>query len=180
MPVAVILYKWFFVSLFSGLLSATPAPAAGPAGSAPHPFYVSVTEINHNAASKSLEISCRIFADDMEDVLKQQNKTLVDFTDAKQQARNDGFVSAYISRHLALKADGKPVPLSYVGFEKDKESVYCYFEVTGLSAVKKLDVSNSILQDYIDKQINIIHVTVGGNRKSYKLDYPKKDASFAF
>ena len=29
-----------------------------------HPIYVSVTEIEHNAAEKTLEISCRIFTDD--------------------------------------------------------------------------------------------------------------------
>jgi len=31
-----------------------------------HPFYVSVTEISHNAKDKIIEISCKIFADDLE------------------------------------------------------------------------------------------------------------------
>ena len=173
------LFKWLLLSLFPLAVS----PAAEESASNPeakHPFYVSVTEISHNAGEKSLEISCKLFADDLEDVLKRNYKKPVDFTDTKQQNAWDALVRDYISRNLKLMADGKALPLQYVGFEKDKESVYCYFEAGGQAAPKKLDVSNSILQDFTDKQINIMHVTVNGNRKSHKLDYPVKEASFSF
>ena len=37
-----------------------------------HPFYVSVTEINHNAADKTLEISCKMFTEDLEEILEKK------------------------------------------------------------------------------------------------------------
>ena len=157
-------FKWLAISLFSFL----------------HPFYVSVTEIHHNAKERSLEISCKVFSDDMENILKQNYKVAVDFTDQKQHQQIDKLMYDYFSKHLALSSDGKPVKLNYVGFEKDSESVYCYLEATSIHAVKKIDVSNSILHDLTPEQINIMHVTVGGNRKSHKLDFPKKQASFLF
>jgi hypothetical protein len=157
-------FKWLFPALFSLL----------------HPFYISVTEINHNAKEKSLEISCKIFAEDLEDVLKQNYKQPVDLTADKQHAQNDKVITDYINHHLALSADGKPVKLSYVGFEKQSEAIYCYFEVPNIPSVKKIDVTNTLLQDFTDQQINIIHVTVNGNRKSFKLDYPEKQVSFSF
>ncbi|MET0461971.1 MAG: DUF6702 family protein, partial [Chitinophagaceae bacterium] len=40
-----------------------------------HPIHLSVTEINHNAADRTLEISCKIFTDDFEKVLAQNYKT---------------------------------------------------------------------------------------------------------
>jgi hypothetical protein len=46
--------------------------------------------------------------------------------------------------------------------------------------LKKLDVIDSLLQDFTSDQINIIHVTVNGKRQSTKLDYPEKAASFTF
>jgi hypothetical protein len=145
-----------------------------------HPFYVSVTEINHNAKDKSLEITCKMFTDDLEQILKKNYKVSVDLGNQKQQAQNDKIVSDYIKRHLVISADGKAVALSYVGYEKDVASVFCYLEVTNISGIKKLDALNSILQDFNEKQINIMHVMVGGNRKSTKLDYPQKTASFVF
>ncbi|MBD0279981.1 MAG: hypothetical protein ICV81_18740, partial [Flavisolibacter sp.] len=120
------------------------------------------------------------FAEDMEDILKKNYKTAVDLGNTNQQAQNNKLINDYITHHLNLSTDGKQAPLSYVGFEKEAESVYCYFEVRNTPSVKKIDVVNSILQDFSDKQINIIHVIVGGNRKSYKLDYPQKQVSFSF
>jgi len=177
---AVMLHKWFLV--FGLWFSAPQAYEDLSVNSvkAYHPFYVSVTEINHNSQEKTLEISCKIFLDDMEAVLKQNYKTNVDLTNEKKEAEHNKFIAEYISKHLSVTADGKSSKLNYIGFEKDKESVWCYFEAANIPSIKKLDINNSILQDYTDKQINIMHITVNGNRKSYKLDYPNKQASFSF
>ncbi len=76
--------------------------------------------------------------------------------------------------------DGKLVALNYVGFEKEKESVYAYFEVSNVSAVKNITATNSLLHDFINQQINIMHITVSGKRQSTKLDYPQTKAAFGF
>ena len=70
--------------------------------------------------------------------------------------------------------------LSYIGFEKEKESAYCYFQAQNISSLKKIDIRNSILQDFTTDQINILHVTVNGKRQSTKLDYPNTSVSFSF
>ncbi len=145
-----------------------------------HPFYVSVTEINHNPKEQTLEISCKMFSEDLEEILKKNYKTTIDLTAQKQQAQNEKLIQDYISKHLAIQANGKALKLNFIGFEKEAESVYCYFETEKINAIKKLDVTDSILQDFSDKQINIIHVMVNDNRKSQKLDYPDKLASFNF
>ncbi len=51
-----------------------------------HPFYVSVTEINHNAKEQTLEISCKMFAEDLEEILKKNYKTAIDLSAEKPQA----------------------------------------------------------------------------------------------
>ena len=181
---AVFLYKWLFISLLPiGMLfhqKPNHPLTVTEFNGVIHPFYVSVVEINHNSKDKALEISCKIFVDDMEDVLKQNYKAAVDLTNEKQKMQNDKLINDYITRHLLVTADGKQMKYNYIGFEKEGESVYCYFEILNVSTIKKIDLTNSILQDFTDKQINIMHVTVGSNRKSYKLDYPQQQASFIF
>lgn len=145
-----------------------------------HPFYVSVTEVEHNAKEATLEISCKLFAEDVEEVLKNQYKTSVDLGSEKTHLVNEKIVERYLRQHLTINADGKPLQLNFVGFEKQAESVYCYFEVPKVPSVKKIDLKNSLLQDFSEKQMNIMHVTVGGQRKSIKLDFPDKTASFVF
>lgn len=151
-----------------------------PLSPVPHPFYVSVTEINHNAAEKSLEVSCKFFAEDLEQILEKDYKTQLDISAAKDKAAFDKDIPDYVGKRLSLVVDGKAISLRYIGFEKDKESAYAYFEADGVASVKSLGATNSLLHDFIDQQINIMHVTVGGKRQSTKLDYPDTKASFGF
>jgi hypothetical protein len=174
-------YKWFCLFVLTGclaLLSWTPARRADLR--AAHPYYISVVEINHNAKDKTLEISCKIFTNDFESTLEKNYKTKVDLTSPKDKAAMDKMVSDYVSKRLSLKADGRPVSYSYIGYEKQDEAIYSYFEVDNIPTVKKLDVTNSLLHDFSDQQINIVHCIVGGKRQSTKLDYPNTSASFSW
>lgn len=146
----------------------------------PHPLHVSVTEINHNAADKTLEISCKLFTDDFEKVLAQNYKTRVDLINPPDRPAMEKLVNDFVHMHLAIKADGKPVQLSYLGYEKDNDAIYSYFQVENIEAVKKIEVINNILHELFTDQINLMHVIVGGKRKSVKIDYPDKKASFSF
>ncbi|HEU4472396.1 MAG TPA: DUF6702 family protein, partial [Flavisolibacter sp.] len=62
----------------------------------------------------------------------------------------------------------------------EKESAYCYFQVDNITQPKKIDASVSILHDFTQSQVNILHITVNGSRQSSKLDYPASKASFSF
>jgi len=170
---AAMMFKWLLLPLFTLSLSAT-------AYEKPHPFYVSVTEVNHNAGEKTLEISIKVFAEDIEQTIEKMAGSALDIHAEKDKAAFDKFLPQYFGRNLAINVDGKPVKLSYVGFETEKESTYCYFQVDGVNTLKKLDLSNSILYDFNDTQINIMHITVGSSRKSLKVSYPEKAASFSF
>jgi hypothetical protein len=186
---ASMLYKWLIISGFLFLVGLPRPGVAAPAKEhhpsltlkeGQHPFYVSVTEINQNAKEKTLEISCKVFAEDLEETLKKNYKTTVDLSLAGDKGALDKFIPDYINKHLSLVVDGKPVRLSYVGYEKDKESAYCYFQVDNVVSLKKLDIINSILYDFNEGQINIMHVVVNGKRQSLKLNNPDKQASLAF
>jgi hypothetical protein len=186
---ASMLYKWLIVSGFLFIVGLSrPGEAAAAKGQHPsltgneglHPFYVSVTEINQNAREKTLEISCKVFAEDLEETLKKNYKTAVDLTLAGDKGALDKFIPDYINKHLSLVVDGKAVRLNYVGYEKDKESAYCYFQVDNVASVKKLDITNSILYDFNEGQINIMHIIVNGKRQSLKLNNPDKQANLTF
>jgi len=146
---------------------------------ASHPIHVSVVEINHNATDKTLEISCRIFTDDFERVLAQNYKTRVDLINPDRKAM-DKLISDYIKAHLSIRADGKPVNFSYLGFETEKEVVNSYLQVDNIITVNKIELTDKLMHDLFTDQINLIHVTVGGKRKSTKLDYPEKEAVLSF
>ena len=158
------LFKWLMVAAFNIM----------------HPFHVSTTEINHNEKDKVLEITCRIFTDDFENILRKNYKTKVDLSDEKLKEAMDKLVSDYVIKHLSLRVNDKAFNLSYLGFEIDHEAVNCYLQIENIPSVKKIDAINSLLYDMYDDQMGIMHVTVNGKRNSTKLDYPTTNASFSF
>jgi len=176
---AAFLYKWLFISLLISVPERIPITLLWRAGGL-HPFHVSSTEINHNAVDKTLEISCRVFTDDFESVLTKVFHAKADFSNSALKTTMDTLVKKYINSHLQLRAEGKPVSLTYIGFEKEKEAIYIYVQADNIGIVKKIEAVNSILHDLFDDQMNIMHVVVAGNRKSTKLDYPAKEAVFSF
>lgn len=172
-----LLYKWFFAAL---LFITVPGFTEAPAGVERHPFYVSTTEVNHNAADKNLEISCRIFTDDFEATLNKAYQSKIDLFNPKDTAAVDKLIFDYIKKHLVIRLDGKPVSFEYVGHEREEESVWSYMQVPNTNTPKKIEISNNILYDAFDQQINIMHVSVAGNRKSAKLNYPETVVKFEF
>jgi len=161
---AFIFHKW----LLSGVMALV------------HPFFVSVTEIQHNPKDKTIEIACKTFTDDLETSIDKSLHVKVDLFNPKNQAVADKAVSDYIKKHLQVRLDGKPVQLEFIGFERENEATWSYFQVSNISSVKKIEVNSNVLYEASDKQINLFHVTVGGSRKSTKLDYPATTASFEY
>lgn len=143
-----------------------------------HPFYVSVTEINHNAKDKTLEISCKIFTNDFESTLEKAFNTKVDLNNVKDKNAADKLISNYIIKHLQIKVDGKLQQLQFVGSENKEEGTWSYFQVNNVATLKRIDVMNNILYESFASEINIMHVTVMGNRKSLEITNPNSNASF--
>ena len=174
------LYKWslllFLVLGFSGF---RPVNERRVHGAAPvHPFFVSVTEINHNASQATVEISCKLFVDDFENTLRDQYKSKVDLAEPKDRKQLEKLIFDYMQKHLQLKINGKTAALNFVGFETESESAWCYLEIKQVPQIKSLTVSNDLLYESHSTQINIVHALVGGDRKSTKLVNPEKQAGF--
>ena len=167
--------KWFLVGVCLFFRGEEPAKEG-----MKHPFYVSVTEINHNSKDKTLEISCKIFTNDFETALEKASGNKVDLSAPKDKAALDKIISSYITQHLQLKVDGKSVAMQFVGSEKEAEATWNYFQVNDIPSLKKIDITNTVLYESFEAEINIIHVVVNGNRQSTKLSNPDSHVSFTF
>jgi hypothetical protein len=127
-----------------------------------------------------LEISVKLYADDLENALRSRHKTVVNLSDPKLQKQADGWVQEYIRSHLQLKINSGAVNLVFIGFEKDKEAVWCYAQVNGVTKLGRLEVRNTLLYEMFDTQMSIMHVNANGTRKSTKLNRPADLAVFDF
>lgn len=144
-----------------------------------HPYFISMTEIEHDKKDSSLEISVRIFTDDLEKTIRQTYKGKVDLLNKDEKVNSEKLIREYLSKHLIIKADGKVLNLKFDGFESEEGSIWSYLEVDNIASVKNLEVTNTILYDYKEEQVNFIHVKSGSYDETIKLNYPDNYKQFA-
>jgi len=145
-----------------------------------HPFYISVTSIDYNKQDKRLEISCRIFFDDLEEALAKQYGQKLSLLKPENRSVVDQLLADYLNKNLSIEVNGKVKNLRYMGYEIEEDAAWCYLQIGAIEQIDDLAVRNTILYPSHKQQSNILHITVDGQRKSLKLDYPKSKASFRF
>ena len=145
-----------------------------------HPFYVSVTDINHNSKNKSLEISSKIFFDDLEREIEMENKVSFDIIKPVNKAKVNVLIADYVKKHLQIKVDGKLLTMNYIGYEIQEDAAWCYLEIPKVDKVGIIEINDHILFKLHTEQINMLNVTVNGKRQSTKLDAPTSRVNFKF
>jgi hypothetical protein len=134
----------------------------------PHEFHTSVTNIEYNAAQRVWEISLRLFTDDLESALSQNNggrKFLIQPND-----QNDSYIEQYLQKRFMLHdPERNNHPFSYLGKEKEADATWIYIEIPA-NASGRLDgwvLRNDVLMDIFDDQINLVNVKHPSGRKTY-------------
>ena len=145
-----------------------------------HQFYVAITQIDHNPETKSLEITIKIFTDDIEKTLEKETHKKLRLGSKRQDPKAGDLIFKYLNQHLTLQVNDKPAKLDFVGFEVELDVTWCYIEVPNVPDPKKITIRNTILLDAFDAQTNIVHFKIGKEQKSLLLHKDKIKDSVEF
>ena len=139
-----------------------------------HPFYLSVTEINLNEKHKNAQLSVKCFTNDLENILRTKTNNKVDLLDQSRFDDNKDILKTYIQKNLIIKANNSYIQFTIVGFEKEEDALWIYFETTRFKWFKPnvFEVTNTILHDLSTEQLNIIHLIKKDKRNSAKVKLP--------
>ena len=131
-----------------------------------HDYHVSVIQMQQNATTKTLEISMRIFTDDLEMALSKDNGNKR-FTISNQD-RNDEFLKRYLNRHFEVKDARKQIKnFKYLGKEQEVDATWIYLEVEGFSDWKGMSLRNDVLMEVFDDQVNMVNFKSESGKKTY-------------
>lgn len=145
-----------------------------------HKFYVSVTEIEHNQKSQSLQIISRVFTDDLEKVLRQRYDNKIRLGKDNETPGVQKIYAKYLTQKMTISLDHKSRELNYVGREYDNDMVIFYIEVENVKDFQSIKVLNTILMDLFEEQKNLVHVENNGSTKSLILARGKEEDIIKF
>ncbi|CAD0006762.1 DUF6702 family protein [Flavobacterium chungangense] len=132
-----------------------------------HKFYMGVFQINYAAEKKMIQITSRIFVDDLnKGIEKKYNKKTLLGTDKETQADID-LLKRYLSENFNIKINGHLKPITFLSKELEADDVLvCYSRITAVEKFKVLEISNTVLVDWNAEQQNITHISAYGTKRS--------------
>jgi hypothetical protein len=135
-----------------------------------HPIHVSVTEIEFDEKEAALEIMMRVFIDDLELSLRNdQNQPDLDILNPRNGQTTDQLCREYLNDHFSITLDNRPQKMRYLGHERESEAFIFYIEVKGVKKWKNIAIHNDIIMATHKDQSNLVHVYVNDEVKSLRL-----------
>lgn len=132
-----------------------------------HKFYMGVFQVNYAAEKKMIQITSRIFIDDLNNGMekKYHQKTFVG-TDRETQADID-LLKKYLAENFSIKINGQSKPITFLSKEVESNDVLvCYSRIKDIDKFKTIEITNTILVDWNAEQQNITHISAFGTKKS--------------
>lgn len=135
-----------------------------------HPFHVSVTEIKYKEEKKTIQISTRIFLDDLEETLQAYTgNEKLNITAEENWDLVDATLKKYVLEQLKLSSEKGSLELTYIGAEIEEDVMWTYVEIQKVKKLKKIKVWNGLLTDKFNDQENIVHFRAFEKVKSARL-----------
>ena len=131
-----------------------------------HKFYVAVYQVNFAPEKKMLQITSRIFVDDLNKALEKKYSKKAFFGTEKESPEDLILVKKYFSENLLFKVNGQSKAIQFLSKELEGDVLICYCSIKEVAKINTLEIQNSILVDWNSEQQNIMHFTIMGIKKS--------------
>lgn len=133
-------------------------------------FYSSLTKVDYVEGSKTLKFTTKLNTKHISDALKINPNT----------ASFEAEVKQYIGKNFVLNINGTNKNLTFTGSQVNGESVWVYFEASGIDNISTLKIKNSVLLEFYPKQINLVNIAYKGSQKNMTLQRGKDTAEATF
>ncbi|OYU80475.1 MAG: hypothetical protein CFE23_09505 [Flavobacterium sp. BFFFF1] len=134
-----------------------------------HKFYVSIYQLHFAPEKKMLQITTRIFIDDLNNTLEKHFKVKAHLCDKAETPQDVERMKTYLAEKFIVKIAGRQKEITYLSKEVEGNVLICYFRITGVTKPDKIDIYNPALMELNDTQQNIIQYSGSGEKQSLLL-----------
>ena len=157
----------FYISFFLGLTLFTGS-------SEPiHEYYVSSTEMVYVSKKKQIQLTTRIFIDDIEAFFNAESNTQILLYPDNEGEKIDRLVQDFFEHNFDLYFDKKEVDVRYLGRQYKEDQILIFAEANNVLPPSRFEIHNTILTTFREGQQNIIHVKTPTAKKSFLMDASK-------
>ena len=131
-----------------------------------HKFYVALYQVNYAPEKKMLQITTRIFVDDLNNAIGKKYTKKVALGAENETAEDVNLLNKYFSEKVYIKVNGQTKPIHFLSKEMEGDVLICYFTIKEIKKINSLEIYNSIITEGISEQQNIMHFNVLGTKNT--------------
>jgi len=131
-----------------------------------HKFYVAVYQVNYAPEKKMLQITSRIFVDDLSKAIEKKYNKKNYLGTEKESSEDIVLLKKYLAENLLFKINGQAKPFNFLSKELEGDVLICYCSIKEVPKIKSIETYNSILSEWNSEQQNIMHFIVFSEKRS--------------
>lgn len=133
-----------------------------------HKYYLSVTNITYSQKDKAIQITSRVFIDDINAVLEERYGIKGDFGSGNESEIADEYLEKYFKTKFIIEVNSAPKKYNFLGKKYEDDLIVCYLEITNIkeTELNSIQIQNEVLMDMYSEQQNIVHFKVKEQKKS--------------
>jgi hypothetical protein len=132
-----------------------------------HKFYVSIYQVDFIPEKKRVEITARIFTDDLNLALEAAFKTKSNLGEKSETKKDVAFLQSYLASHLHIFIDGKEKPILFLSKEIENNVVVVYLKINDVKKFNTIKITNNALLDLYPDQQNIMQTRFYNKKRNY-------------
>lgn len=127
-----------------------------------------IYQVNYAPEKKMLQITSRIFIDDLNKALeKKYKRKAVHIGTAQETPEELALLKKYLAENFIIKVNGQLKPIVFLSKETAEDDVLvCYSKSVDIPKLSTIEILNSVLMDWSSEQQNITHITAFGTKNS--------------
>jgi hypothetical protein len=136
----------------------------------PHALYLAVVQIDHSDAGTEAKVLIKVFADDLESVLRAAYGEDCRRVAEEEFCRANGkLIETYFSEYFSCVIDGQKAGLTYQDARKETDVYWLNFSLKVPSTWKKINIRAPFFTEIFSAQSNIIHLLHGDDKRFARL-----------
>lgn len=132
-----------------------------------HKFYMAIYQINYAPEKKMLQITARIFVDDLNRAIEKKYNKKTFLGSTKESIESQELLKKYLSESFIIQINGQTTTMNFLSKEMDGDVLVCYLSIKDIKKIKTIEIYNSVLIECFVEQQNIVHVTAFNIKKSF-------------
>jgi len=141
-----------------------------------HKFYVSVTEVAYAESKNRIEITTRIFIDDLEKGLEKKYKKKINLATKEEIPEAKDFIKEYLNQRVQANVNNKTAEVVFLGAEVENDVLICYLKIDFSEKITTFELYNNLLTEIYADQQNLIHTNINNTKRSFLLTKSEKIA----